>query len=129
MSVLCAVASASFVAAASAADNTMQGDLAEVVVEGKRSVDSEYAGGFVGRGGNIGILGRQDYMSTPMQVTSITAKAIDAVKLPGQTLTQAVTLDPAVRARGGNAYNDISIRGYSISPHDYYVDGIYGLMC
>ena len=128
-SVLCAVASAGFVASASAADTTMQGDLAEVVVEGKRSVDSEYAGGFVGRGGDIGILGRQDYMSTPMQVTSITAKAIDSVKLPGQTLTQAVTLDPAVRARGGNAYNDISIRGYSISPHDYYVDGIYGLMC
>ena len=44
MSVLCAVASAGFVASASAADTTMQGDLAEVVVEGKRSVDSEYAG-------------------------------------------------------------------------------------
>lgn len=36
MSVLYAVASAGFVASASAADTTMQGDLAEVVVEGKK---------------------------------------------------------------------------------------------
>lgn len=68
-------------------------------------------------------------MEVPIQATSITAKAIDQVKIPNTTISQAATLDPVVRNRGGNAYNDISIRGFNISPHDYFVDGIPGLMC
>lgn len=103
--------------------------MSEVVVEGQRDkADAEYAGGFVGIGTNMGVLGRQDYMSTPMQVTSITSKAIENVKTPGSTFIEAATLDSSVRSRGGNAYNDVSIRGYNISPHDFYIDGIPGLM-
>lgn len=77
----------------------------------------------------VGILGDKDYMEVPIQATSITAKAIDQVKIPNITISEAATLDPVVRSRGGNAYNDISIRGFNISPHDYFVDGIPGLMC
>lgn len=92
-------------------------------------IHDEYAGGFVDRGTDMGILGKQDYMSVPVQGLSVTANVIENIKLPNNTLSEAVTLSPSVRSRGGNAYNDISIRGFNISPHDYLLNGIPGLMC
>lgn len=68
-------------------------------------------------------------MSVPVQGLSVTANVIENIKLPNNTLSEAVTLSPSVRSRGGNAYNDISIRGFNISPHDYLLNGIPGLMC
>lgn len=109
--------------------------LDEVIVTADRTRATEdsagavYAGGYVGSSPAVGILGDKDYMEVPIQATSITAKAIDQVKIPNITISEAATLDPVVRSRGGNAYNDISIRGFNISPHDYFVDGIPGLMC
>lgn len=99
-----------------------------VYVEADR-ISGNYPGGFVHRKTNMGVLGKQDYMGTPIQGTSITKELIDNVKLPNNTLSETLTLSPTVRARGGNAYNDISIRGFNISPHDYLVNGIPGLMC
>lgn len=99
-----------------------------VYVEADR-IHDEYAGGFVDRGTDMGILGKQDYMSVPVQGLSVTANVIENIKLPNNTLSEAVTLSPSVRSRGGNAYNDISIRGFNISPHDYLLNGIPGLMC
>ena len=98
-----------------------------VYVEADR-IHDEYAGGFVDRGTDMGILGKQDYMSVPVQGLSV-ANVIENIKLPNNTLSEAVTLSPSVRSRGGNAYNDISIRGFNISPHDYLLNGIPGLMC
>lgn len=107
-----------------------ESQLDEVFVYGDRIYnDEEYAGGLVGRKTNFGILGKQDYMSIPVQVTSITAKSIENTNRPGRSLLEAATLDPAVSNRGGNAYNDVMIRGFYVSPHDYYLDGIPGLMC
>ena len=54
MSVLCAIASVGFVVSASAAEQTMHGNLDEVVVEG--SVDV-LPGGMVSKTGTIGIIG------------------------------------------------------------------------
>lgn len=114
-----------------AADTTLE----EVIVTADRtritedSAGSVYAGGYVGTNPSIGILGSKDYTKMPIQATSVTAQAIEQVKLPNNTISEAATLDPVVRARGGNAYNDISIRGFNISPHDYFIDGIPGLMC
>ena len=99
-----------------------------VYVEGDR-ISGDYPGGFVYRKTNMGVLGPQDYMSTPVQGMSITKDLIENVKLPNNTLSETLALVPTVRARGGNAYNDVSIRGFNISPHDYLVNGIPGLMC
>ena len=73
-----------------------------VYVEADR-IHDEYAGGFVDRGTDMGILGKQDYMSVPVQGLSVTANVIENIKLPNNTLSEAVTLSPSVRSRGGNA--------------------------
>lgn len=36
--------------------------------------------------------------------------------------------DPGESLRGTNTYNDIGIRGYYISPHDFYLDGVAGML-
>lgn len=88
-----------------AADTTLE----EVIVTADRtritedSAGSVYAGGYVGTNPSIGILGSKDYTKMPIQATSVTAQAIEQVKLPNNTISEAATLDPVVRARGGNA--------------------------
>lgn len=62
-----------------------------VYVEADR-IHDEYAGGFVDRGTDMGILGKQDYMSVPVQGLSVTANVIENIKLPNNTLSEAVTL-------------------------------------
>lgn len=107
--------------------------LKEVVVDADKvlqdSAGEQYPGGYVGKSTHIGILGQKDNMDVPIKATSITAKAIEQVALPNSTILEAVTLDPEVRSRGGNAYNDITVRGFNVSPHDFFIDGIPGLMC
>ena len=71
MSVLCAVASVGFVMSASAADQTMHGNLDEVVVEGRADV---LPGGMVSKTGSVGIIGDKDVMDVPFSTMSITQK-------------------------------------------------------
>ena len=62
MSVLCAVASVGFVMSASAAEQTMHGNLDEVVVEGSRDV---LPGGLVRKTAKLGILGDKSVLDIP----------------------------------------------------------------
>lgn len=126
MSVLCAVASVGCVANVSA-EETMSGKLDEVVVEAERG-HALYPGSQVARNTSIGILGEQDFMDVPINAISISRNSISNNTYPGDTLSQVLTLDPGVISRGSNTYNDITIRGFNVSPHDFYVDGIAGLM-
>lgn len=105
--------------------------LDEVFVYGDRRGDEygTYVGEYVGQDVSVGILGRKPYDELPLSALSITTNAIEQSARPGSTLLDALTLDPQVTSRGGNAYNDINIRGFYVSPHDYLVDGIPGLMC
>ncbi len=126
MSVLCAVASVGFVVSASAAEETMQGNLDEVVVEGSRDV---LPGGMAKEITPVGIVGTQNIMSAPMTVTNLSQKAITTFASPNTGLSDALSLDPSVRADRGGTYTDISIRGIYQSGHSYYVNGIPGLLC
>ena len=51
-----------------------------VYVEADR-IHDEYAGGFVDRGTDMGILGKQDYMSVPVQGLSVTANVLTMIYL------------------------------------------------
>ena len=73
MSVLCAIASVGFVMSASA-EETMTGQLDEVVVEGSKDV---FPGGFVKEAATVGLVGKQDIMSAPMTITEISNKAME----------------------------------------------------
>lgn len=74
MSVLCAVASVGFVMSASAAEQTMHGNLDEVVVEGSRN---QMPGEMVNAKGSVGLLGEKDVMKTPFSVTNVAQKTMD----------------------------------------------------
>lgn len=126
MSVMCAVASVGFVMSASAAEQTMHGNLDEVVVEGSKDV---LPGGLAKEAVTMGMLGKQDIMSAPMTVSEISNKAIEKFVSPNSGINGALTLDPSVRESIGSTYNDITIRGLRVSPHSYYVNGIPGLLC
>lgn len=78
MSVLCAVASVGFVMSASAAEQTMHGNLDEVVVEGSADV---LPGGMAKEAVTIGMIGKQDIMSAPMTVSEISNKTIENLLL------------------------------------------------
>ena len=126
MSVLCAIASVGFVVSASAAEQTMHGSLDEVVVEGSADV---LPGGMAKEVVTIGMTGKQDIMSAPMTVSEISNKTIEKFATPNGGISDALSLDPSVRADRGGTYTDISIRGIYQSGHSYYVNGIPGLLC
>ena len=125
MSVLCAVASVGFVMSASAED-VAHGNLDEVVVEGSADV---LPGGMAKEAVTIGMIGKQDIMSAPMTVSEISNKTIEKFATPNGGISDALSLDPSVRADRGGTYTDISIRGIYQSGHSYYVNGIPGLLC
>ena len=126
MSVLCAIASVGFVVSASAAEQAMYGSLDEVVVEGSADV---LPGGMAKEVVTIGMTGKQNIMSAPMTVTEISNKTIENFGSPSAGLSDVLSLDPSVRANVGTTYNDITIRGFRQTGHNYYVNGIPGLLC
>ena len=55
-------------------------------------------------------------------------KSIAQSKQAGNTLVQLATMDPTVTTAGNRTYNDVRIRGFYISPHDYYLNGVSGML-
>ena len=102
MSVLCAIASVGFVMSASA-EETMTGQLNEVVVEGSKDV---LPGGMVSKEGTIGILGEKNTMDVPFQTVSVTEKTITTFGGPNQPLQSVLINNPSVRSVGTNLHND-----------------------
>ena len=125
-SVLCAVASVGFAAGVSAEEKLEDHSLPAMVVEG--SADT-LPGGFAKEEASVGIVGSQDIMSAPMTVTTLSNKTLTVFASPNTGLSDALSLDPSVRADRGGTYTDISIRGIYQSGHSYYVNGIPGLLC
>ena len=107
MSVLCAIASVGFVVSASA-EETMHGQLEEVVVEGSGDV---LPGGFVKEKAQVGLMGKQDVMNAPMTISEFSNKTLTTFAAPNTGLSDALSLDPSVRADRGGTYTDLTIRG------------------
>lgn len=125
MAVLCAVASVGFVLPASA-EETMQHDLDEVIVEADRDA---LPGGFINSQGSVGFLGKQSIIDAPFALVTINEKAIKTFSSPHNGIIDALSFDPSVRPDRGGTYTDFSIRGIYASGHNIYVNGIPGMLC
>ncbi len=127
-----AVASVGFVANAYAADEIATGsydasldtfNLAEVIVHGDRYI----AGEFVRATSNVGILGQQDMMHSPLSVTTISEKAVGNFMNSTEGLSASLSLVPSVRKASDNAVDQISIRGFKESGRGFMINGIPGM--
>ncbi|WP_462401806.1 TonB-dependent receptor [Pseudomonas sp. Marseille-QA0332] len=88
----------------------------------------EYAGGQVATGGRVGLLGNKDLLETPFSTISYTDKYIQDRQAKEITDVIAAT-DPSVFTNGvkGSHSESYSIRGFSTSPSDMTVDGLFGM--
>nr|WP_240536061.1 TonB-dependent siderophore receptor [Bradyrhizobium cosmicum] len=89
-----------------------------------------YAGGQMARGGRVGLLGNKDFMDTPFNMTSYTAKKIEDQQ--ATTVADVVSNDPSVRftAQTGGLFDSFFIRGFPIGEGnvgEIAFNGVYGV--
>ena len=108
-------------------------ELETVTVEASADASAQglakpFAGGQVARGGRVGLLGTQDVMDTPFQLTSYTHEFIQDQQ--AQSVADVLLNDPAVRsARGyGNFQEIYMLRGLPMYSDDVAYNGLYGLL-
>jgi iron complex outermembrane receptor protein len=106
-------------------------EVQEVVISADASAGGlkpPYAGGQVARGGRVGLLGSQDVMETPFNITNYTSKIIQDYQ--AASLADVLQNDPAVRvARGfGNFQQAYMVRGLVVYSDDISYNGLYGLL-
>lgn len=77
---------------------------------------------------NVGLLGNKDALDTPFTSMSVSRKSIDTFASPMNGVMDALALNPSVRPVGGAIANEVSIRGFKVSDHSLYVNGIPGLL-
>lgn len=77
---------------------------------------------------NVGLLGNKDALDTPFTSMSVSRKSIDTFASPMNGVMDALALNPSVRPVGGGIANEVSIRGFKVSDHSLYVNGIPGLL-
>lgn len=97
--------------------------LAEIVVNGKRYIAGEY----VRATSNIGILGEQDAMNSPISVTTISEKAVEDFMSSTEGLSKMLSLVPSVQKTYDAAVDCVNIRGFSESGRGFMVNGIPGM--
>jgi iron complex outermembrane receptor protein len=87
-----------------------------------------YAGGQVARGGRAGLLGTQDFLESPINITSYTNELIQDQQ--ARSVADVLQNDPSVRmARGyGNFQESYFIRGFIVNSDDIAYNGLYGLL-
>jgi len=87
-----------------------------------------YSGGQVGSGARLGILGAQDFLSIPFDVTSYTSELIQNQQ--AASVGEVLLNDASVRtARGfGNFQQLYMVRGLPIYSDDMAYNGLYGLL-
>lgn len=108
-------------------------ELETVTVEASADASAQglakpFAGGQVARGGRVGLLGTQDVMDTPFQLTSYTHEFIQDQQ--AQSVADVLLNDPAVRsARGyGNFQEIYMLRGLPMYSDDVAYNSLYGLL-
>lgn len=111
--------------------------LDEVVVEGPRSAGqppptgtvgqppAPYAGGQVGSGTRLGILGNRAILATPFNITGYTSKLIQDQQ--ARSVADVVQNDPSVRndAPAFSERDSFFIRGFSVTNLDTAFDGLF----
>lgn len=92
-----------------------------------QDLPAPYAGGQVAQGARLGMMGNQDVMDTPFNVTSYTAELIQNQQ--ARTLADVMANDASVRftTSSGYAYENFRIRGFDVNQNDVAINGMYGL--
>ncbi|WP_342730522.1 TonB-dependent siderophore receptor [Bradyrhizobium sp. B117] len=94
------------------------------------ALPQSYAGAQVARGGQVGLLGNKDFMDTPFNITSYTARKIEDQQ--ATTVADVVSNDPSVRFTGqtGGILDSFFIRGFPIGEGnvgEIAFNGVYGV--
>jgi iron complex outermembrane receptor protein len=86
-----------------------------------------YAGGQVGSGARVGLLGNRNVFNTPFNVTGYTEKSIEDQQ--ARSLADVTANDPSVRTllSRGTLGEQFFIRGLRVFPDDVGFDGLYGI--
>lgn len=126
--VLCTIASVGFVMSASA-EETMQGQLDEVVVEGEAGdlLPQVYNGGNIAVATSGNLLGNKSILDNPFTSITLTNKTIEDYGDPSQPISSVLINDPSVRTSSSTMYNDISIRGLNLNGYQMFLNGVPGL--
>ena len=106
-----------------AGDGLQNFNLAEVVINGERYIAGEY----VRATSNVGILGQQDIMKTPLSVTTISEKAVDDFMSSTEGMSKMLSLVPSVQKTYDAAVDCINIRGFSDDGRNFMINGIPGM--
>ncbi|WP_176506474.1 MULTISPECIES: TonB-dependent receptor [Pseudomonas] len=87
-----------------------------------------FAGGQVARGGQMGVLGNQDYMDVPFTMTSYTSQLIEDQQ--AEDIGDVLANDPSVRESFGfgNQSKVFIIRGLPLAGDDISFNGLYGIL-
>lgn len=95
--------------------------------DGPTDLPKVYTGGQVAKGARLGLLGNQDLMDAPFNITSYTAKLIEDQS--AKTVADVLENDPSVRftTSGSHAYENFRIRGFDVHSSDLAINGMYGL--
>ena len=123
-----ALANVGFVSSAFAAEENDDADLqtfnlAEIVVHGQRYI----AGEFVRATSNVGILGEQDAMKSPISTTTISEKAVGTFLSSTEGLSKTLSLVPSVVKTYDAAVDCVSIRGFEDTGRGFVINGIPGM--
>ena len=123
-----ALTSVGFVGNALAAEKNDDADLttfnlAEIVVHGQRYI----AGEFVRATSNVGILGEQDAMKSPISVTTISEKAVGSFLSSTEGLSKTLSLVPSVVKTYDAAVDCVSIRGFADDGRGFVINGVPGM--
>ncbi|MBS1186484.1 MAG: ferrichrome-iron receptor [Burkholderiaceae bacterium] len=86
-----------------------------------------YAGGQVAKGARLGLLGNQDVMDMPFNVTSYTNETIQNQQ--ARTIADVVANDPSVRntTSSGHMYENFRIRGFDVNASEMAINGMFGV--
>ena len=104
-------------------DDLMSFNLAEIVVHGQRYI----AGEFVRATSNVGILGEQDAMKSPISTTTISEKAVGSFLSSTEGLSKTLSLVPSVVKTYDAAVDCVSIRGFADDGRGFVINGIPGM--
>ncbi|QCZ93056.1 TonB-dependent receptor [Salinimonas iocasae] len=126
---VCAVLSSPAFAQQTSQGQSEQNDIERIEVQGSQvTLNGEYPGGQVARGGRAGILGNLDFMSSPFMATSFTEEIVRNQQ--SKSIADVLQNDPVVRvARGfGNFQEVYIIRGFPVYSDDMTYNGLYGIL-
>lgn len=98
------------------------------VVGSQVTLNDEYPGGQVARGGRAGILGNLDMMDSPFSATNFTAELIREQQ--SESVADVLQNDPVVRvSKGFGNFQELYVmRGFPVYSDDMTYNGLFGIL-